>query len=160
VSTTKIIDLSTLKAILKTSKSSRGIVRKASAQAQEQHCNRDHRYNGWENYETWNVALWLGNDEGSESYWNEAAQEAYDQSSAEKSFTREENAALWLRHKLKEEITSSADDMLEAAGQSASMLSDLLGAALSEVNWHAIAEHYIENVDKDETETADAPETE
>lgn len=28
-------------------------------------------YNGWKNYETWNVALWIGNDEGLSSIASE-----------------------------------------------------------------------------------------
>jgi hypothetical protein len=26
--------------------------------------DKKQRYNGWKNYETWNVALWIGNNEG------------------------------------------------------------------------------------------------
>jgi hypothetical protein len=29
-----------------------------------QHNVLDTSYNGWENYETWNVALWINNEEG------------------------------------------------------------------------------------------------
>lgn len=42
--------------------------------------SEDKKYNGWTNYETWNVALWLDNEEGSYNYWRETAQEIYDES--------------------------------------------------------------------------------
>ena len=32
----------------------------------------DVSYNGWENYETWNVALWINNDQGLYSIAREA----------------------------------------------------------------------------------------
>lgn len=30
-------------------------------------------YNGWTNYETWNVALWLDNEQGMQEHFNERA---------------------------------------------------------------------------------------
>jgi hypothetical protein len=109
----------------------------------------DTKYNGWTNYETWNVALWLDNNEGDQNYWNETAQEVYDAAEAEKSFTRDEQATLDLMHRLQEEIEEAQPDL------GASMWADLLGAAMSEVNWYEIAEHYIAEVDK-ETEDKEA----
>ena len=35
-------------------------------------------YNGWENYETWNVALWIGNDEGLYSIAKQYRTHGYD----------------------------------------------------------------------------------
>lgn len=115
----------------------------------------DKTYNGWTNYETWNVKLWMDNEEGSQSYVAEKAQEAYDEADSDGTFTREEQAALDLAASLKDEYEEAQADILERAGIQASVWSDLLGAALSEVNWHEIAARLIEDVDKDEEETED-----
>lgn len=110
-------------------------------------------YNGWTNYETWNVALWIGNEESSSNYWTEEAQMSYDGSEADDTFSRDENAALDLSKKLEEFFENQAQDALEAAHAQCSWMADLMTAALSEVNWHEIAEHYIADCGK-ETEAA------
>lgn len=104
-------------------------------------------YNGWSNYETWNAAVWLDNDQGSYNTAREMAQEAYDQAEAERSFTREERATLDLAKQL-EKMIKEQDPL---AGQ-ASMFSDLLTAALGEIDWYEISEHYMEDVGKEPEE--------
>ena len=112
------------------------------------------KYNGWTNYETWNVKLWMNNDQGSYTYYRELSQECYDQAEASErpTFTREEQATLDLSQRLKDEYETASQDWLKESGKSASVWADLIGAALSEVNWHEIAEALIEDVDKEEAE--------
>ena len=115
----------------------------------------DKRYNGWTNYETWNVKLWMDNNEGDYKHYASLAQDAYDEASSTRTFTREEMAAGDLAKQLQDEYESAMQDILEQSGQTASVWADLLGAALSEVNWHEIAEHMIEDCDKEENAVAD-----
>ena len=101
-------------------------------------------YNGWKNYETWCVALWLDNEPGTYDHANELARNAFDRAGAEPRgrLTHEAAALINLAVALKGWVE---DDLLPDLG--ASMAGDLLGAAISEVDWRAIAEHYIETND-------------
>ncbi len=111
----------------------------------------DKTYNGWTNYETWNVKLWMDNDEGSYLASEEAAQEAWaDTDPDETTEERTEEAVRTLADRLKDEHEEAKDALLDGAKASSTVWADLLGAALSEVNWHEIAASMIEDVDKSE----------
>lgn len=95
-------------------------------------------YNGWTNYETWNVALWLGNDQGTEDDCLEMTAQA-----------RKDGHP---RYALKESLKGYIADMMPDLG--ASMFADLLQSALDNVNWYEIADHYFEDYPaEDEGET-------
>jgi hypothetical protein len=94
-------------------------------------------YSGWSNYETWAVKLWLDNDEGSYTYMAERAAEVLadntdDGKVDDDGFKRD--FADYLKGYHEE----------EAPDLSGSVFSDLLNAALSEVDWYEIAAAYLE----------------
>jgi ADP-ribosylglycohydrolase len=96
------------------------------------------KYNGWTNYETWNVALWLDNDGTGETYRSEAS-EYVDRAIESDEADPKAEATRALAEVIEQAIR---DGMPAVSGTYA----DLLGASLSAVNWHEIAEHYIDEV--------------
>jgi len=86
-------------------------------------------YNGWKNYETWNVALWIGDGAfyGS-NYWLDRAGEVSD------------------AHQLAGEMRDVVLDEAEAL-VSGGPFADLLPAALGRVDWDEIARHYMEDAE-------------
>ena len=110
-------------------------------------------YNGWTNYETWAVNLWMSNDQSSDEFYRESAQQTYNDSEQETRldgsvlFSRDEVAIRNFANVLKQDHEERQE---EYSSQVIGVFADLLGAALSEVNWYEIAEHYISDVEKSE----------
>lgn len=105
-------------------------------------------YNGWSNYETWCVVLWIDNEESSYRYVRLMAREAWidseDSDSAGLSMlTRDDRFAAILAPKLREWIEGDAPELnLNAHG----LYSDLMHSAMAEVDYHEIARSYLEDV--------------
>ena len=101
-------------------------------------------YNGWSNYETWLVNLWLGEGIIGELHGVEEQARAFAESD-------ESGAAYNMGKWLKEEVSST---LPEAA---VGLVTDLLGASLSRVDWVEIAKHYTDQAIENEAEqTANA----
>ncbi len=117
-------------------------------------------YNGWTNYETWNVKLWMDNEEGSYRHCQRMAETAWEDAEADQTFTRLERAQIDLADALKDEYEEAMHDWLDESGKSGTVWADLLGAALSEVDWREIATSMLEDVDKTEEAEEDDDEFE
>jgi hypothetical protein len=95
----------------------------------------DRTYNGWTNYETWAVNLWMDNSQSTQNYW------AYEANAA----LRKDEPVLHLADRMKDEHQNAASDLMESLNEGCSVFTDLLNGALSEVNWREIAQHWIDD---------------
>ena len=105
----------------------------------------DKNYNGWTNYETWLFNLWNDGD----TYIQEKVQEIYNDADSDRNFTKEERARLDVADWLKE----YNDEMMEEISiPDNGFIRDLINAAIGEIDWYDLAESYLADVDKEESE--------
>lgn len=100
----------------------------------------DTKYNGWTNYQTWVVNLWMDNEQGSQEFWQEAAHECLQDAIDNDETDVKASAAYALSKRMEDQHD---EFMPETTG----VYSDLLTNALGMVDWQEIAEHYIGDID-------------
>src|SRR4051812_21675056 len=97
-------------------------------------------YNGWKNYPTWAVNLWLSNDEGLYLTATEMAQDALREAGED-----DPGDALPI---LAANLKDWVEELLPDLG--ASFAADLMGWAVEHVDWREIAASWLEDVDADD----------
>ncbi len=91
-------------------------------------------YNGWYNYETWMVNMWMDNTQQSHEAWRQIARESIDADEGTNWF--------YFEDRLKEYLDFIQEDLHNNVVASG-LVQDLIGAAISEVNTREIAMHWV-----------------
>ena len=99
-------------------------------------------YEGWTNYETWKVKQWIDKEYGDYCYWKETTEEIWMDAEPNLTWSKSATALYELADQLKQQI--GEDDVPEDYATGV-LYADLLNAALSEVNWHEIANALLED---------------
>lgn len=92
-------------------------------------------YNGWTNYQTWVINLWLTNDSSSDEYLREQAHECLDLHDGDK-----DGAVQALANAIE-----AQHEELSPTGSIDGPFADLLNHALGMVDWREIAQHVIDD---------------
>ena len=102
-------------------------------------------YNGWTNYETWLVKLWLDNEPGQDEYWIDEARDAMSEAVANENSAESlrDEARATLAERIQSEHEHYVDEILPSP---ASFLNDLVNSSMGRVNWHEIASHYVDEI--------------
>ncbi len=100
----------------------------------------DKEYNGWTNYETWLVKLWMDNEEGAQRFWRDITEDTIQRITETKyEWESVDDARVSVLADLLKEWHD--ENMPEGSG----VYADLLNAALSEVNWGEIAHSLLDD---------------
>ena len=90
-------------------------------------------YNGWSNYETWLVNLWMDNEPGGKEFiWDWLGEQSV--------AVQAGNLAYYLEITHEEEVEDICDYGINVTG----FWKDLLNGALRQINWMEVAIHLME----------------